>query len=143
MTRLTVYGQLERPSYLEALREQAAGFVERRSIVSPRAVSHRNEEIKMCCFMSILLFLGPRFGIIVWWLANPTRWDRLFSTFFWPLLGFFFVPWTTLMYVAVGLGGVHGFDWIWIGLAFVADLVSYGGSGYGNRERGTQYLSRA
>ena len=97
----------------------------------------------MCCIMSILLFLGPRFGIVVWWLVDPSRWDRLFSTFIWPFLGFLFVPWTTLIYVAVGVGGVRGFDWIWIGLALVADLSSYGGAGYGNRERGAQYISRA
>jgi len=96
----------------------------------------------MCCFASILLFLGPRAGILVWWLLNPTRWERMFSSFFWPFLGFIFLPWTTLMYVGVGLGGLRGFDWIWMGLALVADFAQYAGSGYGNRTRGRQYAKR-
>ena len=31
--------------------------------------------------------------------------------------------------------GVSGFDWVWLGLAVVADIASYGGGAYGNRER--------
>lgn len=96
----------------------------------------------MCCFLTILLFLGPRAGILVWWLYNPDRWDRLFSSFIWPVIGFIFLPWTTLMYVVVGFGGVRGFEWLWIGLAVVSDLMMYSGGGYGNRARGQQYASR-
>ena len=28
-----------------------------------------------------------------------------------------------------------GFDWLWLGIALFGDLVSYSGSGYGNRDR--------
>jgi len=51
------------------------------------------------------------------------------------LLGSIFLPWTTLMYVIVAPMGVIGFDWLWLGLAFIADLASYGGGGWGNRDR--------
>ena len=51
------------------------------------------------------------------------------------LLGLVFLPWTTLMYVIVAVGGVTGFDWVWIGLAVISDIVSYSGSVYGNRDR--------
>ncbi len=89
----------------------------------------------MCCFYTILLFLGPRFASIVWWIANPTRWDLAFSSVIWPILGIMFAPWTTLMYVLVFPGGVTGFDWLWLGLAVLGDVGMYAGGGYGNRDR--------
>jgi hypothetical protein len=46
-----------------------------------------------------------------------------------------FVPFTTLMYVAVAPGGIIGWDWLWMGLAVAADIASYAGGGYGNRQR--------
>lgn len=89
----------------------------------------------MCCFMTILLFLGPRFGILVWWLFEPLRWQAAFANWLWPILGFIFIPWTTLMYVIVVPGGIVGFDWFWLGLSLLADLGMYAGGGYGNRDR--------
>jgi hypothetical protein len=29
----------------------------------------------MCCFFTALVFLGPRAGILIWWLINPVRWQ--------------------------------------------------------------------
>ena len=97
----------------------------------------------MCCILSALALLGPRFAIIVWWIADPERWDRSFDTWLWPVLGFVFLPFTTLMYVVVRPGGVSGFDLVWIGLAVVADVAMYSGSGYGNRDRVPGYGSQA
>jgi len=51
------------------------------------------------------------------------------------MLGFVFVPLTTLMYVLVAPGGVIGFDWLWIALAVLVDIGMYVGGGYGNRDR--------
>jgi hypothetical protein len=39
------------------------------------------------------------------------------------------------MYVLVAPGGVTGFDWIWLGIGLLADIASYGGGGWGNKER--------
>jgi hypothetical protein len=91
----------------------------------------------MCCFITSLVLLGPRFATLVWWLINPVRFNLAFSNFILPLLGLIFLPWTTLMYLIVWspITGVVGFDWVWLGLAVVADVVSYGGGAYGNRER--------
>ena len=89
----------------------------------------------MCCLFTTLVLLGPRIGILVWWLMQPLRWQAAFSNFIWPLLGFLFLPWTTIMYMAVVPGGVNGFDWVWLGIAFLADIGSYAGGGYGNRNR--------
>lgn len=88
----------------------------------------------MCCFFGVLVFLGPRLAILVWWFAQPARWQAAFSSFFIPFIGFLFMPWTTLGWVAVAPGGVNGADWILVGLAVVIDIASYGGAARG---RGT------
>jgi hypothetical protein len=93
----------------------------------------------MCCIATTLVFLGPRIAILFWWLFDPGRWDRAFDSWIWPVLGFFFVPWMTLMYVIVRPGGVEGFDYVWLGLALLVDILSYSGGGYGNRNRVPYY----
>ena len=89
----------------------------------------------MCCIFTTLVLLGPRVGGLVWWLLQPVRWELAFNTFIWPLVGLIFLPWTTLMYVVVAPGGVIGFDWFWVALAVFADIASYSGGAYGNRDR--------
>ena len=89
----------------------------------------------MCCLFTTLVLLGPRVGILLWWVFQPIRFSAAFNTIIWPILGIIFLPWTTLMYVGLFPGGIIGFDWVWIGLAFMADIASYGGGAYGNRGR--------
>jgi len=89
----------------------------------------------MCCFFTTLLLLGPRAAVLIWWLIRPVYYQVVFSTWIWPLLGLIFLPWVTLMYLLVAPGGIIGFDWVWLGLAFLADIGTYAGGGYGNRER--------
>jgi hypothetical protein len=81
----------------------------------------------MCCLALLAGFLGPRLAAVVWWLADPTRWDLAFSSWVWPLLGIIFLPWTTLAYVLVWstVGGVEGLEWLVVGLGFAADLATY------------------
>ena len=90
----------------------------------------------MCCFFAALLFFGPRLGFLVFWLLAPVRVTAAFAGFNLPwligILGLIFAPWTTLMYVLIF--PLNGFDWIWVGLAIGADIVSYIG-GYHNRQQ--------
>jgi hypothetical protein len=81
----------------------------------------------MCCFFATLLFFGPRLAFLVYWLfpAGRTRIFFAFNTWIWPLLGLIFLPWTTLMYVIVF--PVASFDWLWLGLALLADIAGYVG----------------
>ena len=88
----------------------------------------------MCIFL-ILLFLGPRAASLIWWLFNPVRFELTFNTWIVPLIGILFVPWTTLMYTLVGLNGISGWDWLWLGLAFLIDLASYSGGAYSQKDR--------
>ncbi len=80
----------------------------------------------MCCFLLLFAALGPRFAIIAMWLFG-NRVDFAFDSWVWPLLGLFFLPWTTLMYLLVwSAGGVSGAEWILVGLGFVLDVATYG-----------------
>ena len=88
----------------------------------------------MCCFLTALLIAGPRLAILVWWIYNPVYIDALFQSWIWPLLGWLFLPWTTLMYMTVAGGGIIGFDWIILGIGVFADMASYFG-GYSERRR--------
>lgn len=95
----------------------------------------------MCCFFTLLVFLGPRIAGIFWWILQPTRWvgntpASAFDTWIWPVLGLIFLPWTTLMYVILAPGGIVGlWEWLFIILAVVIDIGSYTGGGWGNKDR--------
>ncbi len=89
----------------------------------------------MCCFFTVLVFLGPRVAGIIWWLFQPARWNLVFDTFIIPILGIIFLPWTLLMYVIVAPGGLTGLEWVFVGLMLVFDIGSYVGGGWGNRSR--------
>ena len=88
------------------------------------------------CVLLTLLLLGPRIAIFISWLYSTQRWADAYDTFIIPLLGFFFLPWTTLIFVLVApFGNVAGWDWLWLALAVMLDLGTYAGGTYGNRER--------
>ena len=89
----------------------------------------------MCCMLTSLVFLGPRVAILVWWLIDTSRWEAAFDNFWVALLGFIFVPWTTIFYVLVAPGGVKGFDWVWLAIGIVIDISMYTGGAFGNRGR--------
>lgn len=83
----------------------------------------------MCCFFVSLVFFGPRLAFLVYWLIAPVRVNTAYATFNFPwlvgILGLVFLPWTSLMYVIVF--PLNGYDWIWIGLGVMLDVLSYVG----------------
>ncbi len=88
------------------------------------------------CLLLILLLLGPRAAIVLYWLAWPARWELAFDTFIVPFLGFVIAPWTTLSWVVVAPNGVNDFDYLLIAVAVLLDLASWTSSGgYGYRRR--------
>jgi hypothetical protein len=86
-----------------------------------------------CCLFASVLAGAPRFAFLLWWFFQPARINATFSSFLWPLLGLLFLPWTTLTYVMVYPRGINGFDWVWLGLALVIDLGTYGGGAQSRR----------
>lgn len=91
----------------------------------------------MGCLLAIFGGMFPRLAVLFIWLARPVLFTAVFGgSWFWPLLGVIFLPFTTLMYVLLwGPGGLIGFDWFWLILAVILDLSSAAGSAYGNRDR--------
>ena len=60
----------------------------------------------MCCLALSAGFIGPRFALLMWWIFGD-KVDAAFSSWFWPLLGLLFLPWTTLAYV-LAWGPLYG-----------------------------------
>jgi hypothetical protein len=80
------------------------------------------------CLLVLLAAFAPRLIVVFAWIARPTYFDVVFSTWIFPLLGLIFLPFTTLMVLLVGAPpvGVAGLDWMWIVLALLVDLSHYG-----------------
>lgn len=82
------------------------------------------------CFILLLGAFAPRLALILVWLLTPLV-TRAFGTqILLPLLGLIFLPLTTLVYVLVFIPGVGvvGFGWLWLILALIIDLSTYGGA---------------
>jgi len=99
----------------------------------------------MCCFTTIFLVLASRIAIVIWWLTDPQRFTLAakalqlpggftLPVWVWTLMGFLFLPWTTLAYLYVFPGGIVGYEWIVLIVALFFDLSGHGGS-YRHRNR--------
>ena len=90
----------------------------------------------MPCFLALIALIFPRILIVVLWFF--TSWfNGVFQSLLWPVLGFLFLPVTTLWYSVV----VNNFGGQWsivniivMVLAIAIDMGSWGG-GYKNRSR--------
>ena len=92
----------------------------------------------MPCLFAMLAGLFPRLGTLILWLARPTMFSAAFGgSWFWPILGIIFLPFTTLMYVVLWSPGIGltGWDWFWLIMAVVIDVMHYTSTGYYNRNR--------
>jgi hypothetical protein len=73
----------------------------------------------MPCLGVLIALFAPRFLILVLWLF--TSWfTGIFNTAVWPVLGFFFLPFTLLWYTAVQ----HWWDGHWGILAIVGLIIA-------------------
>jgi hypothetical protein len=86
------------------------------------------------CLFALLAAGAPRLALVLMWLFTPWV-GRAFDSFIVPLLGFIFLPLTTVIYVLVSPGGLSGFDWLLLIVGVLIDLGSYGGGAYGRRRR--------
>ncbi len=89
----------------------------------------------MGCLLFLAAMVAPRVVMVFIWLLTP--WFRVFNTYLWPVLGFVFMPYTTLAYMGAILntGGLRG---VWVVLLVLAVLVdiSHWGGGTTVRRRG-------
>ena len=71
--------------------------------------------------------------ILAWFFSDrwPIVWQGAFLV---PLLGIIFLPFTTIMYMLTWTPrGIEGWDWLWILLGFVVDLLGYSQSAASRR----------
>ena len=98
----------------------------------------------MGCLFVIFAGAFPRVADIFLWIARPQLFLAPFNgSWFWPLLGILFLPFTTLIYVLLWTPGVGlvGFDWFWLVIAVFLDISHYAGSAYTNRDRMPGYAA--
>jgi hypothetical protein len=92
----------------------------------------------MPCLFALLAVFAPRVLNIIWWIARPTMYLAPFNGgWFWALLGIIFLPFTTLMYALLWTPGIGltGWDWLWLILAVMCDLMHYSSTAYANRNQ--------
>ncbi len=93
----------------------------------------------MPCLLALIGFFFPRIVLIVLWLSGYL--DKAYATVLWPLLGFFFAPFTTLAYAwAINTNGsVSG---IYLVVLVIAVLMDIGVLGGGDRERRKRFKKK-
>jgi hypothetical protein len=78
------------------------------------------------CLLAFFAAFAPRVVLILAWIFSE-RWDLVWNNWFWPLAGIVFVPYTTIMYMLVwSPTGIQGWDWMWIGLGILLDVMKWG-----------------
>ena len=77
-----------------------------------------------CCLV-LLCLMAPRLLLFIFWVA--TDYFMAFESSLWPFLGFVFMPFTTLAYMAAILNNGAMEGW-WIVLLIFAILTDLGGN---------------
>ena len=90
----------------------------------------------MGCLIALVILFLPRTVMVVLWLFTDYL-STAFGTWVWPLLGFFFLPTTTLAYAVAEnrYGGVRGVGLVLVILGVLLDLGALGGGGRGLGKR--------
>ena len=83
------------------------------------------------CIFFVTAFAAPRLVLLfIWILTNFVQ--NAYDLILVPILGFFFLPLTALVYALAAPGGPGTSGWILVAVALVFDLMSYTGA-YGSR----------
>jgi hypothetical protein len=86
------------------------------------------------CFLALLALLSPRLALFIAAIFTDLL-SRAYDSFVIPLLGFFLLPWTTLVYALCWDANPHHltpFEWVLVAFGFLLDLGSWG---FGQRAR--------
>ncbi len=88
------------------------------------------------CILTTIALLMPR--VLMAFILLMTDWfGRAYESVIWPVLGFLFMPYTTLAYMAAQIRG-GGLSGGWVALLIVAvivDVAHWGGGGHAARRR--------
>jgi hypothetical protein len=82
--------------------------------------------ILLGCLLAFGLAVAPRFFLVLAWLFSE-RWNIVWQgEWLLPLLGIIFLPFTTVMYMLTWtVGGLQGWDWMWILLGLFLDITQW------------------
>ncbi len=80
----------------------------------------------MCCWLVLAWAFAPRVVLVLMAILND-RISAAFGNIWLPLLGFFLMPWTTLVYTLTAPGGLGFVDIVLLVIAVLADLGAWGG----------------
>lgn len=87
----------------------------------------------MGCLLPIVSLFMPRGVLFFVWLL--TDWlGKAYETSIWPFLGFLFMPYTTLAYMASMLNNNHNVSGGWLILVIFAVLADLGGQGASTKQ---------
>ncbi|MCA9608190.1 MAG: hypothetical protein KC619_21420 [Myxococcales bacterium] len=95
----------------------------------------------MGCLVGCLALFFPRIALALVWLLGPVGYlSRPFPADVWPVLGFLFLPTTTLAFAFATNsidpeGGMSAFGWVLTAVGFAIDLGLLGGGGRAARRR--------
>jgi hypothetical protein len=84
------------------------------------------------CLVILVLLGMPRLALFGLWLFGDGYLGRAFESVLWPVLGFFFMPMTTLAF-AYGTnslqpaGALPDLGWLLVGIGVLLDLGFFGG----------------
>ena len=90
----------------------------------------------MPCFLGCLALIFPRVVIILVAIFSRYLHDA-YDTWIWPVIGFFFLPLTTLAYAWAWHNGgtqIEGIEFVAIVLAVLFDLGLLGGGGHSSKK---------
>ncbi|MFZ4518492.1 MAG: hypothetical protein ACOYOP_08885 [Microthrixaceae bacterium] len=89
------------------------------------------------CLIVLASALSPRLGLFLMWLFTDKVPQSYDGNWIVAILGFFFLPWTTLAWALVWapIGGVKGVGWFLVILAFLADLSTHAAAARSRREQ--------
>ena len=91
----------------------------------------------MCCIVLLVLLAFPRVALILMWLFS-TYLDRAFhGGLLFPILGFIFLPLTTIVYAWEINNGMPtaGINLLWLLIAVIIDLGGVGGGAHRQSRR--------
>jgi hypothetical protein len=82
--------------------------------------------ILLGCLFALGLAVAPRFFLVLAWIFSE-RWPIVWQgDWLIPLLGILFLPYTTIMYMLTWtVGGITGWDWLWILMGLFLDVTAW------------------
>ncbi len=83
----------------------------------------------MCCFVVVGMLIFPRVALALMWFFSNYLQRAYHGAMLWPLLGFFFLPFTTIVYAWELNSGMPttGINVLWLLIAVLIDLGGLGG----------------